>query len=267
MPLPSPATLPAFHHDRPPRRMRPLQALRHFRSLARNAEDTAQVFLMGECLPNRSTRRIGEDFCLSARGRALMDSEPALAPLLDDHERLLAFGPDSVAHAYVAFMRAEGLTAAGLVEASRLPGQVEYADQMQWFVNRLRDTHDLAHVLTGYGRDPLGEQCVLGFTSGQYRDWTETIIAWAGTAEFALRVRSRAPFIGAVAEARRHGRAAQAIFRQSIRALLAEPLAAARRRMGIAAPAAYLRAHARLRAEGIDPYRIGGPARPVTAPG
>ena len=258
--------LPAFHPDRPPRRMRPFQALHHFRALARNADDTAQVFLMGECLPNRSTRRIGMDFCLSSLGQDLMVSEPALAPLLDDHERLLAFGPDSVAHAYVAFMRTEGLTAAGLVAASRFPGQVEYADQMQWFVNRLRDTHDLAHGLTGYGRDPLGEQCVLGFTSGQYRDWTETIIAWAGTAEFALRVPGRAPFIGAVAEARRNGRAAQAIFRQNISALLAEPLAAARRRMGIGEPSVYRRAHARLREQGIDPYRIGGPARPVTAP-
>lgn len=46
--------LPAFHPDRPPRRMRPFQALHHFRALARNADDTAQVFLMGECLPNRT---------------------------------------------------------------------------------------------------------------------------------------------------------------------------------------------------------------------
>ena len=206
--------------------MRPLSALRHFPALMRDAEDTGQVFHMGECLPNRSMRRIAERFCASAEGRARMQSEPSLAAMLDDHEKLLGHGPQSVAHAYVRFMRAEGLSAAGLVEASTLPGQATHAE------------------------------C---------RDWTETIIAWAGTAEFALRLRGDAPFVGAVAEARRHGRAAQAIFAQDIRALLAEPLAAARARMGIAEPQVYRRAHDRLRAAGIDPYRIGGPARPLAA--
>jgi ubiquinone biosynthesis protein COQ4 len=253
-------SLPFAAPTRPPRRMRPLQALRHFRALMRDAEDTAQVFHMGECLPNRSTMKIAELFCASAQGRARMAAEPELAPSLDDHDTLLALGEQSVAHAYVRFMRSAGLSAAGLVAASTLPGQSVHADQLQWFHNRLRDTHDLAHVLTGYGRDPLGEQCVLGFTSGQYRDWTETIIAWAGTAEFALRLRSDVPFVGAVAEARSHGRAAQAIFAQDIRALLAEPIVAARARMGIAEPQVYRQAHARLRAAGIDPYRIGGTA-------
>lgn len=73
------------------------------------------------------------------------------------------------------------------------------------------------------------------------------------------------PFVGAVAEARRHGRAAQAIFAQDIRALLAEPIAAARARMGIAEPQVFRKAHARLRATGIDIYRIGGLASAITA--
>lgn len=257
--------LPFLAPSRPQRRMRPLSALRHFRALMRDAEDTAQVFHMAECLPNRSMRQIAERFCSSAGGRARMHSEPMLADILDDHETLLRHGQHSVGHAYVSFMRSEGLSAAGLVEASRLPDQVIHADQLDWFNDRLRDTHDLAHVLTGYGRDPLGEQCVLGFTSGQYRDWTETIIAWAGAGEFALRLRCDAPFVGAVAEARRRGRAAQAIFRQDIRVLLAEPLDRARARMGLGEPLVYRQAHARLRAAGIDPYRIGGPAKPQAA--
>ena len=257
--------LPFEARSRPPRRMRPLQALRHFRALMRDAEDTAQVFRMAECLPNRSTRQVAQRFCASAEGRARMEAEPCLPDILDDHECLLRHGQESVAHAYVRFMQTEGLSAAGLVEASTLPGHVAHADQLEWFNDRLRDTHDLAHVLTGYGRDPLGEQCVLGFTSGQYGDWTETIIAWAGTAEFALRYRSDVPFVRAVAEARRHGRAAQPLFCQDIRALLAEPIASARARLGIAEPLTYRLAHARLRAAGIDPYCIGGPARPQTA--
>jgi ubiquinone biosynthesis protein COQ4 len=153
-------------------------------------------------------------------------------------------------------MRKEGLSAAGLVEASQLPGVSSYRDKLQWLSDRLRDTHDLVHVLTGYGRDALGEQCVLGFTSAQYHDWTEWFIAWAGAVELATKVKSDAPVFAAIAEARRHGRAAAAIYRQDIRALLAEPLDLARKRLGIAEPTRYLRAHARYRAKGLDPYQL-----------
>jgi ubiquinone biosynthesis protein COQ4 len=62
--------------------------------------------------------------------------------------------------------------------------------------------------------------------------------------------------LGAIAEARRHGRAAAAIYRQDIRALLAEPLDLARERLGIAEPTKYLQAHARYRAKGLDPYQL-----------
>src|SRR3546814_16483062 len=54
-----------------------------------------------------------------------------------------------------------------LVEESEKSGRPTYPDLVQWYGYRLRDTHDLMHVLTGYGRDALGEQCVLLFTHGQ----------------------------------------------------------------------------------------------------
>lgn len=254
------ATLPFHAPDRPRPRLRLVKALQHFRQLMRDPEDTVQVFYMTECLPSKKAQIAAEQFCASEHGLKLISAEPRLPEILDDHDSLLKMPGNSVAHAYVAFMRKEKLSAAGLVEVSTAPDLAEYPDGFQWFNDRIRDTHDLAHILTGYGRDPLGEQCVLGFTSGQYRDWTETIIAWAGTAEFALRSKTDAPFIKAVAQARGHGKAAHAIYKQDIRALLREPLDAARARMGIAEPTLYHRAHERLRAHGIDPYQIGGPA-------
>ena len=32
-----------------------------------------------------------------------------------------------------------------------------------WLADRLRDIHDLQHVMTGYGRDPVGELSLLSF--------------------------------------------------------------------------------------------------------
>lgn len=250
------ATAPFHAPARPKARFRLLKAYGHFRKLIDDKEDTAQVFYMAECLPSAHSRQIAAEFCNSERGRALMTAEPNLPDILDDHDTLLAMPQGSVAHAYVAFMRKEGLSAAGLVEASALPGLRSYPDQLQWFMDRLRDTHDLAHILTGYGRDALGEQCVLGFTDGQFHDWTDWFIAWMGAIEFGLNVKSDAPALKAVAEAQRNGKASLAIYGQDVRALLAEPLGTARARMRIPAPIVYQRAHQRLRALGMDPYNL-----------
>jgi ubiquinone biosynthesis protein COQ4 len=251
---------PFFAPDRPAAAFRPLAAYGHFRKLVADKEDTAQVFYMAECLPSRRSRDLAEAFCRSAKGEALMASEPYLPDILDDHETLLRLPAGSVAHAYVTFMRREGLSAAGLVEASTVPGIERHPDQLQWFTDRLRDLHDLAHILTGYGRDALGEQCVLGFTSAQYHDRTEWLIAWLGALEMRANVKAKAPFLLSVGEARRHGAASANIYEQDVRALLAEPLEAARSRMGIALPRRYDLAHQRLRDHGMDPYKMMAPA-------
>lgn len=250
------AALPFCASDRPAPVFRPFKAVAHFRRLVNDKEDTAQVFYMSECLPSRRFLRDAERFCDSDLGRSLMESQGVLAEILDDHAALLSYPAGSVAHAYVEFMRCEGLSAAGLVEASQIPGVKIHRDKLQWLADRLRDTHDLAHILTGYGRDALGEQCVLGFTSAQYHDWTEWFIAWAGALDLVLSVKSDAPVLKAVAEARRRGRAAKALYKQDIRSLLAEPLDQARLRLGLAEPVQYLHAHARYRARGIDPYNL-----------
>jgi ubiquinone biosynthesis protein COQ4 len=252
--------IPLYHPLRSPARLRPFKALGHFQKLIADKEDTEQVFHMTDCLPSAGYAKVLRDFCESAAGRARMAQEAYLSDLLDDHDRLLAMPNGSVAHAYVAFMRAEGLSAAGLVAESEKAKRPRYDDQAQWFHDRLRDTHDLVHVLTGYGRDPLGEQCALGFSYGQYRAWTDGFLAWAGAFELWRRVKADAPVFAAVREAIRIGKAAEPIFKQDVAALLAEPLEAARARMHISASIQYARAHKAYRARGIDPYNFSGGA-------
>jgi ubiquinone biosynthesis protein COQ4 len=66
------------------------------------------------------------------------------------------------------------------------------------------------------------------------------------------------PIYSAIREAQRNGKAARKIAHQDIRALLAEPLAAARKRLGIGEPTFYNRAHDIMRAGGVDPYDLLG---------
>jgi ubiquinone biosynthesis protein COQ4 len=243
---------------RPKLRFRPFKALGHFRKLVADKEDTEQVFRMGECLHNAAFERCRAAFCDSAEGQALMAREPYLPAILDNHDRLLAMPEGSVAHAYVAFMRQENISAAGLVAESEKADRARFDDQVQWFGDRLRDTHDLIHVMTGFGRDALGEQCALAFSHGQYRAWTDGFLAYAGAFEIHRRVKVNAPVFPAVREAGAMGRRAQPMFAQDVTTLLAEPLEAARARMGIIAPQHYPRAHAAYRARGIDPYNFAG---------
>jgi ubiquinone biosynthesis protein COQ4 len=197
------------------------------------------------------------DLALSERGEFLRATEPSLPEILDDHATLRRTPKGSLAHAYCDFMEAEGLSAAGLVaEAERL-GRPKYPDLVEWFINRSRDTHDLFHVLTGYGRDALGEQCVLLFTHGQSPSQGHLLIGYAGAANIRKMVKgSAAPVFGAVRQAHRTGKGAPQLMAQPIRQLLERPADEVRAELRIPQPTEYRECHRIWREEGIDPYDL-----------
>lgn len=258
IPTTSPLDRPIMSADRARPRFRPFKAMGHFRKLVANKEDTAQVFHIFDCLPRKSFVEDAEALVTSEHGRRLMASEPFLPTLLDDHAPLHALPEGTVGRIYAEFMEREGLSAIGLFEESVKMGRARYDDQMQWVIDRMRDTHDLLHILTGYGRDALGEQCVLAFTYGQQPSLGNLFIAWAGALEIKRTVKAKAPIIGAVKEAQAMGKLARRLIDEDIRALLAEPIDVARARLGIAATPTYHAAHNAWRGQGIDPYRLPG---------
>jgi len=249
------AALPLFDPAREKPRLRPLAAFRHFSRLMHNTENTAEVFGIFAALPWRGGGRAGAAFLSSRSGHALALAEPWLPALLDDHAALRRMPSGSLGQAYCDFMEAEGLTAQGLVDESQrfLADRPRYNDRFQWYMNRLRDVHDLLHVLTGYGRDALGEACVLAFTYPQQPAPGHLFIAWMAALQMKLRLKSRAPVLGAVREAWARGKPCPRLMEQPIRALLPLPLEEARRRLGIVPGVVYDQAHAVWQAEGIDP--------------
>lgn len=241
---------------RPEPRRNLRKALHHFRELIKDKEDTEQVFHIYDALPSKTFIPRARALTLSEEGEALRASEPFLPTILDDHEALLKLPKGSVAHAYVDFMRSEGLSAAGLVAESEKMGRPKYGDLIEWFGFRQRDTHDLMHVLTGYGRDALGEQCVLLFTHGQSPSHGHLLLGYAGALNIRKQVPSAAPIFRAVREAHRIGKACPSIVATSIRELLAVDLTEARRKLRITEPTWYRRCHEVWRNEGIDPYDL-----------
>ncbi|TCD05110.1 hypothetical protein EYB45_06280 [Erythrobacteraceae bacterium CFH 75059] len=241
------------------------RAVHHFRELLKDKEETSHVFKIFEALPSKSFLPRVRRLALSPHGEALRRSEPYLPPILDDHAALRRLPRGSVAHAYCDFMESQGLSAAGLVAEADKLGRPRYDDLVQWVADRSRDVHDLMHVLTGYSRDALGEQCVLLFTHGQQPSHGHLLIGWAGAAHIRRLTRTRAPIFKAALEAQRTGRACPPLIFLPIRDLLALNLEEVRRQLNIPEPRWYRECHRVWRAEGIDPFHLMAPERPQAA--
>ncbi len=235
------------------------KAIHHFNNLLKDKEDTTEVFKIFESLPNNKFIPRVRQLVFSEQGKHLRATEPSLPEILDDHAELRKTTKGSLAHAYCDFMESEGLTAAGLVAEFDAMGRPKYNDLMQWFMERSRDTHDLFHVLTGYGRDALGEQCVLLFTHGQSPSHGHLLIGYAGALNVKKLSRgSKAPVLRAAQQAKKTGKGAQELISMSIRDLLPLPLEEVRAKLNIPEPSVYRECHRIWQAEGIDPYSLLG---------
>jgi ubiquinone biosynthesis protein COQ4 len=143
------------------------RAWRALRTLIADPERTEQVFVLTRALSGKSGDRVFVRFRARPEGRALLAERPSLLDALSDLDALERLPNGSFGRAYAAFMREGELRAAGLVEASMAAENAEDEEpdaDRQWFFDRLRDMHDLWHVLTGYGRDEAGEAANLAFT-------------------------------------------------------------------------------------------------------
>lgn len=217
---------------------RPLEALRAFGALMRNPEDTRQVFRVMAALRGRSGHRMFYRFVKSPVGAAVMADRRQLLDRLEDQAALARLPEGSLGRAYLAFMQEQNLSAAGLVEASQTEEAEKLGPDPTLFRARMRDMHDLTHVLTGYGRDGLGEMCLLGFMYRQTGNRGGAFIALMGMRNFPKGATGRAAR-KAVFEGFRHGSRPDWFPGLDWESLLGEDLEALRARLNVPAPAAY----------------------------
>jgi ubiquinone biosynthesis protein COQ4 len=216
---------------------RPVDALVALRALLANPDDTAQVFKIISALSGGARQRVLRRLRGTPVGERLLREQKALAPVLEDRAHLRTLPEGSLGRAYLGFCERHGITASGLIAASE---QGAANDQYTWDEGlvhaRMRDAHDLWHVVTGYEADLLGEASVLAFTVAQTRNPAIGLIVLAayfsGHGDQTIK---RKLLVEAFA------RGVRAAWFPAVdwEALLARPLSDVRRELGIGAPPRY----------------------------
>lgn len=243
MSSPTIATRPASDPLRPflrpeTLRIRPLRALQAFGRLMRDKEDTSQVFQITAALAGRSAAKGYRRMLRDPEGARQAYLAGEFVDRLRDAAWLARFPEGSVGAAYRAFLTRNGFDPDGLVAISAQGANPPLPHPRAWYGRRLRDIHDIWHVLTGYDTDALGEACLVGFSYAQTGSLGFAAIG-VGAARVIEREDRGVPALKAVFEAWRNGRRAAWLPAQDYEALFAEPLEAARARLGIRPPAVY----------------------------
>jgi ubiquinone biosynthesis protein COQ4 len=158
---------------------------------------------------------------------------------------LAAMAPGSFGRAYLAYLDANRFHPLGLLQLKsaleaklRVRGEARppLDDAREWFRERGILTHDLSHVLTGYGTDDLGEAALLPFAWAQSGGSANALLVAGVAVRGTLLIGPSFPRY--LHEAWRRGRRSSWLGALPYEELLPEPLAAVQRAAAIPAPEA-----------------------------
>jgi ubiquinone biosynthesis protein COQ4 len=216
----------------------PRRAFEALVKLVQNPDDLPQVFTVIESFSGPAHALNVRRLRGTAAGARLLRDQPDITPVLRDREALARLPEGSLGRAYLAFMESEGITAEGIVAASeegrREPAE-KSAPDVAYFEQRMRDTHDLWHAVTGYRGDVLGEAALLGFSFAQTRNPAIALIVLAAL----LKTREAPEARRLIVEGFRRGRRASWLVDMEWESLLALPVEEVRARLGVDAPPVY----------------------------
>jgi ubiquinone biosynthesis protein COQ4 len=216
------------------------------RKLLANGDDTTQVFRIMRALNVGATPKSYAQFIATESGGRMAYERVELAQLLAQPGFAKQFAPGTVGAAYNHFLESTGYSADGLAEVSKINREEDMPHPYAWFGRRVRDTHDIWHVMTGYKADEsLGEAALVAFSYAQVGGLGWAFIGGAAALK-SLRVTRSTLFAKAVWEGYRRGRKAKWLPAEDYLQLLAEPIDAARARLGLSEPVAYITAQREL---------------------
>lgn len=155
--------------------------VRAIRNLLRDPDDTRQVFTLGLVANYRAFPRFLARFAMSDEGAALLKEQPSIDSAHVDLDALRAMPEDTLGGAYVRYLDRNGLDPDLFQPPPGLPEIPRFVSQ------RMRQVHDVWHVLTGYAPDVAGEVALQAFTFANTGMPASAFIAFFGTLRFLPR--------------------------------------------------------------------------------
>ncbi|MCY3627336.1 MAG: Coq4 family protein [Gammaproteobacteria bacterium] len=214
------------------------ELLKSIRALLINPDDTEKAFeIIGE-LRGKELRKSFSRFQNSVYGNKILQKQVDLIDVLNDRKTLTTLDENSLGRVYLKFIDANQLSPDGLVDASADTYPDIQDENVLRYAQRNRDSHDLWHTLTQYGRDPLGELCLLAFTYAQTQNSGVGLIALIGSFRF-YRIYGHGTF-GAIWRAYRDGKQASWLPEQPFEDMLSLNIEHVRIMLSIPPPTAYL---------------------------
>jgi len=142
-----------------------------------NPEQTDQVLVFSMYANAGTMASRIHRFFDDPRGRRLYEERRLIDARSVDLDALGALPEGTLGRAYADFLRSRGLSPDVFEHA---PDEVP-DPRMAYVIQRLRQTHDLWHVVTGYETDPASEIALQAFTFAQVRGPSSLILAALGT--------------------------------------------------------------------------------------
>ena len=119
---------------------------------------------------------------LAAQMMRHMLAQPGIAAMIQEQWRPAPINLDaleqlpagSLGHCYASQLKSQGITPDTLIDPAPITSDQEF------IVHRLKETHDIVHVLTGFGVDGVGEIGLQAFNLAQNRSPLAVLLIFGG---------------------------------------------------------------------------------------
>jgi ubiquinone biosynthesis protein Coq4 len=153
-----------------------LQSLRLVAGLSqflRNPDSLQSIFAIAGSLQDSPLSTQMQRHLLAHHGMAALVAE-TWRPAPIELDALAQLPPGSLGHAYASQLISLGITPESVIDPRPITSPAEY------ITHRLRETHDIVHVLTGFGIDGPGELGLQAFNLAQNRSPLAVMLIFGG---------------------------------------------------------------------------------------
>ncbi|MGF1493083.1 MAG: Coq4 family protein [Microcoleaceae cyanobacterium] len=149
-----------------------LNILRSAISLLQNPGGTDSVYKLEESLINNLPTQVSFEFIKSQAGIESLISERYLAPV-PDLQQFLQYPENSLGHRYAKYIQSFGFD-------PLFYRNLQVKDDLTYILMRRRQTHDIWHVITGFGVDVASELGLKAFELAQTRSPMSALLVAGG---------------------------------------------------------------------------------------